>query len=133
MQSVAPSSVTPNANGVRRTLLIIGGAEDRIGRSVVLKRFVKLAGGRRSHIVLIPTASSYAPAPGRSRSRGRAGDAHGARTQCVRAPVGWCGVRQAPTSKRAKRVTVVPAASRTALTVFLDSVTDSCSSRTISL
>src|SRR6476469_7662613 len=60
MQSVAPSSVTPNANGVRRTLLIIGGAEDRIGRSVVLKRFIKLAGGRRSHIVVIPTASSYA-------------------------------------------------------------------------
>jgi cyanophycinase len=44
----------------RRTLLIIGGAEDRIGRSVVLKRFVKLAGGRRSHIVVIPTASAYA-------------------------------------------------------------------------
>jgi cyanophycinase len=60
MQSVAPSSVAPNPNGVRRTLLIIGGAEDRIGRSVVLKRFVKLAGGRRSHIVVIPTASSYA-------------------------------------------------------------------------
>ncbi len=60
MQSVAPSSVGSNPNGVRRTLLIIGGAEDRIGRSVVLKRFVKLAGGRRSHIVVIPTASSYA-------------------------------------------------------------------------
>lgn len=45
---------------VRRTLLIIGGAEDRIGRSVVLKRFVKLAGGRRSRIVVIPTASSFA-------------------------------------------------------------------------
>lgn len=44
----------------RRTLLIIGGAEDRIGRSVVLKRFVKLAGGRRSRIVVIPTASSFA-------------------------------------------------------------------------
>ena len=60
MQSVAPPSTPPNASGVRRTLLIIGGAEDRIGRSVVLKRFIKLAGGRRSHIVVIPTASSYA-------------------------------------------------------------------------
>src|SRR3954451_18379540 len=59
MQTVATSSA-PTPDGVRRTLLIIGGAEDRIGRSVVLKRFVKLAGGRRSHIVLIPTASSYA-------------------------------------------------------------------------
>ena len=65
MQTVAPPS-TPAASDasrsddVRRTLLIIGGAEDRIGRSVVLKRFVKLAGGHRGHIVLIPTASSFA-------------------------------------------------------------------------
>ena len=56
--SPAPASVA--ARSVQRTLLIIGGAEDRIGRSVVLKRFVKLAGGRRSRIVLIPTASSFA-------------------------------------------------------------------------
>jgi len=57
-------SVTSSGSGQRstppRTLLIIGGAEDRIGRSVVLKRFVKLAGGRRSNIVVIPTASSFA-------------------------------------------------------------------------
>ena len=43
----------------RRVLLIIGGAEDKLGRSVVLKRFVRLAGGRQSRIVLIPTASSF--------------------------------------------------------------------------
>src|SRR6478735_9747180 len=60
MQSVPPSSEPPNPSGVRRTLLIIGGAEDRIGRSAVLKRFVTLAGGRRSRIVVIPTASSFA-------------------------------------------------------------------------
>jgi cyanophycinase len=60
MQTVAQSSATPSLRGVRRTLLIIGGAEDRIGRSAVLKRFVKLAGGQRSHIVVIPTASSFA-------------------------------------------------------------------------
>ena len=64
LPSSAPSATTvrprPPANGVRRTLLVIGGAEDRIGRSIVLKRFVKLAGGRRSHIVVIPTASSFA-------------------------------------------------------------------------
>ncbi|RKT78088.1 cyanophycinase [Terracoccus luteus] len=53
-----PTPVSPA--DVRRTLLIIGGAEDRIGRSVVLKRFVKLAGGRRSRLVIIPTASSFA-------------------------------------------------------------------------
>ncbi len=43
----------------RRTLLIIGGAEDKVGRSVVLRRFVRLAGGKRSRIVIIPTASSF--------------------------------------------------------------------------
>ena len=47
---------------VRRTLLIIGGAEDRVGRSVVLKRFVKLAGGRRSR-----SSSSPPPRPSRTR------------------------------------------------------------------
>jgi len=49
-----------------RTLLIIGGAEDKIGRSVVLKRFVRLAGGRRSRIVIIPTASSFVEEVGQS-------------------------------------------------------------------
>lgn len=49
----------PPGEAPRRTLLIIGGAEDKLGRSVVLKRFVRLAGGRSSRIVLIPTASSF--------------------------------------------------------------------------
>lgn len=35
------------------------GAEDKLGRSVVLRRFVRLAGGRSSRIVVIPTASSF--------------------------------------------------------------------------
>lgn len=48
------------ADPAGRTLLIIGGAEDKIGRSVVLRRFVRLAEGRRSRIVVIPTASSFA-------------------------------------------------------------------------
>ena len=42
----------------RRSLLIIGGAEDKVGRVTVLRRFVRLAGGRRARIVIIPTASS---------------------------------------------------------------------------
>src|SRR3954454_11090614 len=41
------------------TLFIIGGAEDRVGKATVLRRFVRLAGGKRSRIVLIPTASSF--------------------------------------------------------------------------
>src|SRR6476469_9637195 len=43
----------------RPTLLIIGGAEDRVGKATVLRRFVRLAGGRKAKIVLIPTASSF--------------------------------------------------------------------------
>ncbi len=42
----------------QRTLLVIGGAEDKVGRAVVLRRFLRLAGGRRARIVVIPTASS---------------------------------------------------------------------------
>ncbi|CCH79660.1 Cyanophycinase [Nostocoides japonicum T1-X7] len=41
------------------TLLIIGGAEDRVGRAALLRRFVRRAGGRRARIVIIPTASGY--------------------------------------------------------------------------
>ena len=44
----------------RRTLLVIGGAEDKRRRTLVLKRFVELAGGREARIVVIPTASSMA-------------------------------------------------------------------------
>jgi cyanophycinase len=45
--------------GKKPTLFIIGGAEDRVGKATVLRRFVRLAGGRRSRIVIIPTASSF--------------------------------------------------------------------------
>lgn len=41
------------------TLFIIGGAEDRVGRATLLRRFVKLAGGRRARIAIVPTASSF--------------------------------------------------------------------------
>jgi len=57
VQRLTPGS--PPHEPPRRTLLIIGGTEDKLGRSVVLKRFVRLAGGRSSRIVLIPTASSF--------------------------------------------------------------------------
>lgn len=40
------------------TLLIIGGAEDRVGGRSLLRRFVRISGGRRSRLVIVPTASS---------------------------------------------------------------------------
>jgi cyanophycinase len=42
----------------RKRLLIIGGAEDKMGTARVLRRFVRLAGGAEARIALIPTASS---------------------------------------------------------------------------
>ena len=44
---------------VTRRLLIIGGAEDRTGSAQILRRFVRLSGGRRSRIAVIPTASGF--------------------------------------------------------------------------
>lgn len=52
--------VDPSGEEVERTLLVIGGAEDKRRRVVVLKRFVRLAGGRDARVVVIPTASSMA-------------------------------------------------------------------------
>jgi cyanophycinase len=42
----------------KTSLLIIGGAEDKVGKATILRRFVRLAGGRAAKIVVIPTASS---------------------------------------------------------------------------
>src|SRR6476661_2658073 len=42
----------------RTALLIIGGAEDKHGRVTILRRFVRLAGGRKASLVIVPTASS---------------------------------------------------------------------------
>lgn len=51
---------TGSAPARHTSLLIIGGAEDKLGRATILRRFVRLAGGRRSRIVVIPSASSFA-------------------------------------------------------------------------
>ena len=42
-------------------LMAIGGAEDKLGKRTVLKRFVALAGGQDARIAVIPTASSLGP------------------------------------------------------------------------
>jgi cyanophycinase len=47
------------AKTVHTSLLIIGGAEDKVGRATILRRFVRLAGGRHARVVVIPTASSF--------------------------------------------------------------------------
>ncbi len=47
-----------NHDQTRGYVIPIGGAEERTGSMRVLRRFVKLCGGRKSRIVIIPTASS---------------------------------------------------------------------------
>ena len=42
-------------------LVVIGGAEDKLGRRSVLSTFVALAGGRDARIAVVPTASSLGP------------------------------------------------------------------------
>ncbi|SHK08213.1 cyanophycinase [Anaerobranca californiensis DSM 14826] len=42
---------------VEGNLLIIGGAEDKEGECIILKEFVKLAGGKDGKIVIMPTAT----------------------------------------------------------------------------
>ena len=55
-----PTSSETTVPDVTTSLLVIGGAEDKVGRVTILRRFVRLAGGRSSRIVVIPTASSLA-------------------------------------------------------------------------
>ena len=47
-----------NGDKLRGYVIPIGGAEERTGSMRVLRRFVKLCGGRQGRIVIIPTASS---------------------------------------------------------------------------
>lgn len=43
----------------RGPLLLIGGAEDKVGSKAILRRFVQLAGGREARIAIIATASAF--------------------------------------------------------------------------
>ncbi len=54
-------SPSPEKNGKKRGFVIpIGGAEERMGSMKVLRQFVKLCGGRKACIAIIPTASNLA-------------------------------------------------------------------------
>lgn len=54
-------SPSPKRQDTTRGFVIpIGGAEERTGSMRVLRRFIKLCGGRKACIVIIPTASSLA-------------------------------------------------------------------------
>lgn len=51
-------SPSPVPEGRTRGHIVpIGGAEDKVGDELILKRFVEISGGRRARIAVIPTAS----------------------------------------------------------------------------
>src|SRR5437588_8046404 len=59
----APLRLAPTTDGGPvGPVMVIGGAEDKLGERVILSRFVELAGGKRAHIAVISTASSLGEA-----------------------------------------------------------------------
>src|SRR5258708_19713138 len=48
----------PTKSATRGFIIPIGGAESRVQKPVILGGFVKVCGGSRAHIAVIPTASS---------------------------------------------------------------------------
>lgn len=54
----------PGERPQRGTLVIIGGAEDKLDTKIVLKHFVQLAGGDRARIVILPTATGFSEETG---------------------------------------------------------------------
>ncbi|HHW39614.1 MAG TPA: cyanophycinase [Syntrophomonadaceae bacterium] len=54
---------------VQGTLVIIGGAEDKTGERVILRRFVELAGGERARLVVVTSATSRPQLVGDGYSR----------------------------------------------------------------
>src|ERR1700737_3814742 len=59
----APQRLAPTTDGGPvGPVMVIGGAEDKLGERVILSRFVELAGGDRARIAVISTASSLGDA-----------------------------------------------------------------------
>ncbi len=83
------------------TVIVIGGAEDKVRDRVILSRFVALAGGRDARIAVIATASSFGMEagdryPGRARLRLTPTTDDVDRRSCV-------GRRQAPPQSNVQR------------------------------
>ena len=53
-----PNGATSAQGTSRGDLLVIGGAEDKLGKRTVLAEFVRRAGGSEARIAIVPTASS---------------------------------------------------------------------------
>src|SRR6267143_5757315 len=59
----APERLAPTTDGGPvGPVMVIGGAEDKLGERVILSRFVELAGGDQARIAVISTASALGDA-----------------------------------------------------------------------
>src|SRR2546428_8512846 len=59
----APQRLAPTTDGGPvGPVMVIGGAEDKLGERVILSRFVELAGGDQARIAVISTASTLGDA-----------------------------------------------------------------------
>jgi cyanophycinase len=54
------SPAKPRDGDVRGFIIPVGGAEEKVGNQQILKRFLRLAGGKDARIAVIPTASQLA-------------------------------------------------------------------------
>jgi cyanophycinase len=54
------SPAQPESGGTRGWIIPVGGAEAKAGDTEILRRFVRLCGGRDARIVIVPTASQLA-------------------------------------------------------------------------
>src|ERR1700737_4167723 len=63
MSETPPGRLAPPTDGgAPGPVMVIGGAEDKLGERLILSRFVQLAGGDQAHIAVISTASSLGEA-----------------------------------------------------------------------
>ena len=53
-----PFGATPAQVASRGDLIVIGGAEDKLGKRTILSEFVRRSGGEQARIAVVPTASS---------------------------------------------------------------------------
>jgi cyanophycinase len=60
-RTLAPVPRRPVVPVAAGTLCVVGGAEDRVGERVVLREFVRLAGGEGARIAVVATASALGP------------------------------------------------------------------------
>ena len=61
--AASPLRLAPTTDGGPvGSVMVIGGAEDKLGERVILARFVELAGGREANIAVVSTASSLGDA-----------------------------------------------------------------------